>query len=124
MRSTSFTTAPGQVTIENPVPYAAIHNEGGDINTHPRVTDRLRRYAWHMAYSLSGTKGRLPKDLPEEAAKWRAIALTKKQRLNVRAHIPKRQFIGDSKELTQKINRLINESIERIKNGISALTSH
>ena len=124
MRSTSFTTAPGQVTIENPVPYAAIHNEGGDINTHPRITDRLRRYAWHMAYALSGSKGRLPKDLPEEAAKWRAIALTKKQRLNVRAHIPKRQFIGDSKELTQKINKLINESIERIKNGISALTSH
>ena len=124
MRSTSFTTAPGQVTVENPVPYAAIHNEGGDINTHPRVTDRLRRYAWHMAYSLSGSKGKLSKDLPEEAAKWRAIALTKKQRLNVRAHIPKRQFIGDSKELTQKINRLINESIERIKNGISALTSH
>lgn len=126
MRSTSFTTAPGQVTVENPVPYAALHNEGGDINTHPRVTDRLRRYAWHMAYSLAGIKGKgsLPKDIPKEAQKWRAVALTKKQKLNVHARIPKRQFMGDSRELSEKINKLINQSIERIKHGIAALTSH
>lgn len=126
MNSTSFTPSPGQVLIENPVPYAAIHNEGGDISTHPRVTDRLRRYAWHMAYSLAGVrgKGKLPKELPREAAKWRAMALTKKQRLNVRARIPKRQFIGESRELTGKITSLINQSLEKIKNGISSLASH
>lgn len=125
MRSTSFTTTPGTVTIENTVPYASIHNEGGDINTHPRVTERLRRYAWHMAYAIAGIRGKgtLPKELPREAAKWRAMALTKKQRLNVRAHIPKRQFIGESKELADKINNIINLSLQRIKNGISALTS-
>lgn len=126
MRSTSFTAAPGQVTVENPVPYASLHNEGGNINTHPRVTERLRRYAWHMAYSLAGIRGKgsLPKDLPKDAAKWRAIALTKKTRLNVRARIPKRQFIGESRELTDKINKLISQSFEKIKNGIAALTSH
>ena len=126
MRSTSFSTAPGQVTVENPVPYAAIHNEGGDINTHPRITARLRRYAWHMVYSLAGVrgKGKLPTDLPKEAEMWKGIALTRKTSLNVRAHIPKRQFMGNSHELSEKINKLINQSLERIKNGISSLTAH
>ena len=126
MRSTSFSTAPGQVTVENPVPYASIHNEGGDINTHPRITARLRRYAWHMVYSLAGVrgKGKLPHDLPKEAEMWKGIALTRKTSLNVRAHIPKRQFMGNSHELSEKINKLINQSLERIKNGISSLTAH
>jgi phage gpG-like protein len=125
MRSTSFTTQPGQVTVENPVPYASIHNEGGDISTHPRITARLRRYAWHMVYSLAGVKGKgkLPKDLPKEAEMWKGIALTKKHTLNIRAHIPKRQFMGDSKDLNQKINLLINQSIERIKQSIAQLTA-
>ena len=66
MRSIQAETAPGQVTIENPVPYAAIHNDGGDITTHPTVTERMRKYAWHMVYSLAGIKGKgkLPKELP------------------------------------------------------------
>ncbi len=46
----------GEVTIENPVPYAAIHNDGGDIP--PTVSPKMRRFVWHMAYSLAGTKGR------------------------------------------------------------------
>ncbi len=46
----------GEVTIENPVPYAAIHNDGDDIP--PTVSPKMRRFVWHMAYSLAGTKGR------------------------------------------------------------------
>lgn len=84
------------------MPYAAIHNDGGDISTHPSVTPKLRKYAWHMVYSLAASQGKLPKVLPPEAAKWKALALTKKSKLSVHAHIPLRQFIGDSKELTQK----------------------
>ncbi len=68
----------GEVTIENPVPYAAIHNDGGDIP--PTVSPKMRRFVWHMAYSLAGTKGRggaLSKDLSEEARMWKCLALTK-----------------------------------------------
>ena len=116
-------TAPGEVTVTDPVPYAAIHNEGGTLNTHPSVTPKMRRFAWAKAYSLAGVKGkgRLPKELPPEAAKWRALALTKKSKLNVTAHIPRRQFMGESRELMQKVNEIINESINRIKNGILGL---
>lgn len=46
MRSIQYSSQPGQVTVTNPVPYAAIHNNGGTINTHPSVTKRMRRFAW------------------------------------------------------------------------------
>lgn len=120
MHSIQTSTSPGRVTVENPVPYAAIHNDGGDITTHPTVTQRMRKYAWHMVYALSGKrKGEPQAELPPEAQKWKALALTKKTRLTVKAHIPQRQFIGDSKELREKVSRLIVESMERIKKLIN-----
>lgn len=123
MRSIQYEAGRGEVVISDPVPYAAIHNSGGDISTHPTVTRRMRRFAWAMAYSLAGVrgKGKLPEQLPPEAAKWRALALTKKTRLNISARIPKRQFIGDSHELRQKIGRIIKESLDKIRNGINNL---
>ena len=112
MRSIQASTAPGQVTIENPVPYAAIHNNGGDITT--TVTDKMRRYAWAMVYSLSGRRkgSSAPQQLPPEAEKWKGLALTRKNRLNI--HIPQRQFMGDSAELSQKIQREIQQAINNI----------
>lgn len=126
MRSIQASTTPGQVTVENPVPYAAIHNDGGNITTHPTVTERMRKYAWRMVYSLAGIKGKgkLPKELPAEAEKWKGLALTKKKKISVHAHIPQRQFMGDSAELRVKVNKIINESIQRIKDGIIDLSSH
>ena len=117
MRSIQASTSPGQVTIQDPVLYAAIHNDGGDITTHPTVTDRMRKYAWHMVYSLAGIKGKgkLPKELPAEADKWKGLALTRKRNVTVHAHIPQRQFMGDSAELRMKINQRITESLEYIK---------
>lgn len=111
------------VRFSSAVPYAAIHNEGGTLNTHPSVTPKMRRFAWAKVYSVAGVRGKggLPKELPPEAAKWRALALTKKSKLNVTAHIPRRQFMGESRELMQKVNEIINESINRIKNGIHSL---
>ena len=123
MRSIQASTSPGQVTIEDPVPYAAIHNDGGDITTHPTVTERMRRYAWHMVYSLAGIKGKgkLPKELPKEAEKWKGLALTRKSSITVHAHIPQRQFMGDSAELRVKVNKLIKDSIERIQSKLARL---
>lgn len=111
MRSVQAEPGRGVVTITNPVEYAAIHNEGGTVETSPTVTPRMRRMAWRKCYALAGVKGKgsLPKELPVEAAKWRALALTRKEKLHIRANIPKRQFIGDSRELREKINRMINE---------------
>lgn len=121
MNSIDAVPAPGQVTVVNPVPYATIHNEGGTVNTHPTVTPEMRRMAWAKAYSIAGVrKGeKLPKELPEEARKWRALALTKKQKLNIKVKIPQRQFIGESKELREKINKAIIDKLKEIGNGIT-----
>lgn len=126
MRSIQSSAGLGTVTIENPVPYAAIHNDGGDITTHPTITERMRKYAWRMVYSLAGVKGKgkLPKELPEDAGKWKGLALTKKTHLTIHAHIPQRQFMGDSAELRTKVNKIIQDSIQKIKDGIIALSSH
>ena len=132
MSSTQAHIGRGEVSIENPVPYAVIHNEGGTIVSNPTITPKMRKYAWAMAYKLSGRKrgstgkrgkraGGSREAIPEEAKKWMALALTKKTKLKIRAKMPKRQFIGESRELVEKVNKEVNDSIQRIKDGISTL---
>ena len=140
MSSISAQAEPGQVTVLNPVPYAAIHNEGGSITSHPTVTPKMRKFAWAKVYALSGVKRskgakgkgkgkgkskgvKLPKQLSPEAQIWKALALTKKTRLTIHANIPQRQFMGDSQELRSKIAATINESLKRIQDGITNLTN-
>lgn len=116
MRSIQFRTAPGEVVVENPVPYAGIHNEGGTVTSHPAVTEKMRRFAWAMAYKAAGAggQGTLPKELTPEAEKWKAMALTRKDHLTITAEIPRRQFMGESRELTEKVERTVQESIDAI----------
>lgn len=132
MSSTQAHIGRGEVSIENPVPYAVIHNEGGTIVSNPTITPKMRKYAWAMAYKLSGRKrgstgkrgkrtGGSKEAIPEEAKKWMALALTKKTKIKIRAKMPKRQFIGESRELVEKVNKEVNDSIQRIKDGISTL---
>ena len=132
MSSTQAHIGQGEVSIENPVPYAVIHNEGGTIVSNPTITPKMRKYAWAMAYKLSGRKrgstgkrgkrtGSDKEAIPEEAKKWMALALTKKTKIKIRAKMPKRQFIGESRELMQKVSKEVNDSIQRIKDGISTL---
>ena len=115
-RSIQAEPSPGQVRITNPVPYAAIHNFGGTITTHPTVTKKMRSFAWAKFYSLAGVKkgGKIPKELPPEAERWRALALTKKAKLNITAEIPQRQFMGDSEELRKKIDDVILKTLLQI----------
>nr|DAN24889.1 MAG TPA: tail morphogenesis protein [Caudoviricetes sp.] len=121
MNSIDVVGAPGQVTVVNPVPYARIHNEGGTIHSQPTITPKMRKMAWAKAYSVARVSkgGKLPKDLPEEARKWRALALTKKEKLNIKIKMPRRQFIGESKELRVKINQIIINKLKEISNGIN-----
>ena len=109
-----------RVKVSNEVPYAAIHNEGGTINTHPTVTPEMRKMAWARAYAIAGIKvkgkkkKKLPKELPVEARKWKALALTKKTKLDIRATIPQRRFLGESAELSKRINDKTEEVITKI----------
>lgn len=107
MHSIQSTTGPGTVTVENPVPYAQVHNDGAKIP----VTKKMKKYAWFKFYSLSGFKKGHKKDkVPPEAEVWKGLALTKKKTLT----IPQRQFMGDSAELRTKVSKAIQESLNYI----------
>lgn len=110
-----------RVKIVNDVPYAAIHNWGGE--TSPAVTPKMRRFAWAMYYQAAGkpkkgTKGRKSAGnapsgaLTPEAQMWRGLALTKKKHLRIK--IPKRQFIGPSRELEERIRADVETQIEAV----------
>lgn len=100
-----------RVTVSNDLPYAAVHNQGGTVS--PTVTPKMRRFAWYMYYKSSkGQKGKKKspaQSVSPQAEFWRNLALTRKTRLSVK--IPKRQFIGESAELKQRINEKIEQEI-------------
>lgn len=112
-----------RVTVSNDLPYAPVHNWGGQVN--PTVTPRMRRFAWAMYYNAQGGKKKAtggkrkpkkgksaPKVETPSAQFWKGMALTKKKKLHVR--IPQRQFIGESQELNQRINERIESELNQI----------
>lgn len=95
-----------KVAVGTEVPYAAIHNEGGDIV----VTARMKRFFWAKYRETNGgTWKRNEKN--EEAEFWKTLALKK---VGSVIHIPQRKFIGESQELTDKINTTIEDEINKI----------
>jgi phage gpG-like protein len=117
MLSTRYMTAPGAALIINDVDYASIHNDGGVINSHPTVTTKMRKFAWAKYFeAMGGTKETKGMTIPEDAAKWKRMALTKKTKLDIKITMPKRQFIGESKELSEKLNAKLEKELEKILN--------
>lgn len=76
-----------RVKVRSDLIYAAIHNWGGTI-----IQQRTRK---------KGGKGNKSLGLPKR----------------VTIVIPQRQFLGDSKELDEKINRTIDNELEKIINN-------
>lgn len=70
--------------------YAAIHNFGGKV----RITKRSRKFFWAM-FKKTGLQ------------EWKNLALTKKTSFN----IPKREYLGDSKKLADKLERRILKEV-------------
>lgn len=110
-----------RVKIMNDVPYAPVHNWGGE--TSPTVTPKMRRFAWAMYYqaggkSRGGTKEHKSAEKGQDAGlspaaqMWRGLALTKKTKLKIK--IPQRQFIGQSRELEERIHADVETQIESV----------
>ena len=90
----------------------------------------MRRFAWAKYYQASGKakkaatgkrkgkkKGSAANNEPQEnqeALKWKRLALTKKKKLRIK--IPQLQFIGESRELSEKIDRKMENEIRNILN--------
>ena len=113
-KSIAYTPERGAVTIYSNVKYAAIHNEGGTIVSHPRITPKMRRFAWAKYYEAGGGKSGQKGRETGDAAMWKAMALTKKSTLTVKAKIPKRQFMGPSSDLDSAVKQIITTEVSKI----------
>lgn len=113
-RSIQSRTTENSITFFTNEPYAAIHNEGGEIV----VTAKMKRYFWHKYYEATGAFGR-KKDgsrsndkrtlqLSEEAEFWKFMAL-KKAGTTIR--IPRRRFLGTSPEVEKAVRKIIEDNI-------------
>jgi phage gpG-like protein len=113
MNSIRYIPGDAQVTVTNKVVYASVHNEGGVIQSHPTVTKKMRKFAWAKFYEITGgAQAGVP--VPAAAQKWRAMALTKKTKLDIHTLMPKRQFMGESKELNDKIRAKFESKLSEI----------
>ena len=118
--SINYTPGIGKVKISNNLVYAPAHNWGE--NLHPTVTAKMRRFAWAKYYQSGGGKkkagnatGGGENTESPEASKWKGLALTKKTKLDIK--MPQRQFLGESKELDEKIGNKIEMETRKILNS-------
>ncbi len=88
------------------VKYARTHNEG--LTVHPRVTEKMRKFAWAKYYKASKSR---KKDNCNNPALWKGIALTKNSRLTIK--IPKRQFMGNSPHFRRWLINEINIYLDK-----------
>jgi len=113
-RSIKSRTTENSIVFYTDFPYAAIHNEGGDIV----VTPKMKRFFWAKYYEATGSFGRKKngekrKDkrtnqLSSEADFWQAMALMK---VGKKITIPKRQFLGTSPEVENTVREIIEDNL-------------
>lgn len=115
-RSIRAVSDANSVTFSSDLPYAAIHNYGGEI----QVTARMKRYFWHKYYETVGGFGRkkngqLRQDkrnanLGEAAELYKHMALMK---VGSKITIPRRRFLGYSPEIEKAVTDVIEDNLEQ-----------
>lgn len=89
------------ITWQSSLPYASIHNSGGEIT----VTSKMKKFFWAMFYK-NGGKVLKEDDLSTEAKQWKYLAMIK---VGTKLKIPKRKFIGDHPQVHQSIQDVFND---------------
>lgn len=100
------------VSWSSSLPYASIHNEGGEIE----VTAKMKSFFWAMFYKASGAAGKgkseRSKRLSAEAQQWKNLALMK---IGSKMKIEQRQFIGDHPVVRQRIEDVIGINMKELE---------
>lgn len=104
------------ITFSSSLPYAAIHNEGGEIT----VTAKMKKFFWAKHYEASGgskelIRGKKKERLTAEATFWKNMALMK---LGSKIKIEKRQFIGDHSQINSIVNKVVSNNTKELENYI------
>jgi len=108
-RSISHRVSGRTITFVSHLPYARIHNDGGEI----KVTAKMKKFFWAMYRKNSvrikkrKTDGQVTsatRKFSEDAEFWKSLALKK---VGSTIKIPQRQFIGWGKEPRQRVERMV-----------------
>lgn len=120
-RSIHSRTSASSVTFVSDLPYAAVHNEGGEI----KVTRRMKAFFWHKYYEATGSFSRGKDGSPRrdkrnlrlstEAEFWKAMAL---MRVGAVIRIPRRRFLGTSPEVEQAVKTIIEDNLTQYFNQL------
>lgn len=102
------------ITFYSNLPYAGIHNEGGEI----KVTARMKKFFWHKYYEASGSLGyrkngslrrnKRNRQLTTEAEFWKLMALMKEGKT---IKMPRRQFLGMAPEVEKEVRDIIERNL-------------
>lgn len=114
-RSVRSRTTENSITFYTDLPYAAIHNDGGEII----VTHRMKNYFWFKYYEAVGSFGRKKngerrndkrtRQLSTEADFYKAMALKK---VGSKIVIPRRRFLGAGPEVERIVREIIEENLD------------
>ena len=113
-QSISSRSTENSITFFSTLPYAAIHNDGGEI----KVTRKMKAFFWHKYYEATGSFGRKKNgerrndkrtvQLSTEAEFWKFMALMKEGKS---IKIPRRRFFGASPEVEKVVKEIIEENL-------------
>ena len=91
------------------LPYAAIHNEGGEIT----VTPQMIKFFWAMCYkasnAMSGGNSQRNTKLSNKAAIWKALTLMKP---GSKIKMPERRFVGAHPVVDGAVERVVDENVQ------------
>ena len=111
-----------KIAFSNSLPYASIHNEGGEIT----VTKKMKSYFWAMFYQASGgisfsiktkaaAKTKKNAALSIEAQQFKALALMP---IGKKIKIPSRRMIGDHPRIKEVISGVIDQNLKDLNDII------
>lgn len=103
-------TSEMSIFFENAVPYAKIHNEGGELT----ITTKMKKYFWAKHIEAKNAKNSI------EAEQFKAMAL---KPIGSKIIIPKRQFIGNHPKVREAIERAVNDNLATLNEGIEQILS-
>lgn len=118
-RSVKSRTTDDSITFYTDLPYAAIHNDGGEMV----VTEKMKRFFCHKYYEATGSFGRKKngerrndkrtRQLSTEADFWRFMAL---KRAGTTIRIPRRRFLGTGPEVERIVREIIEDNLNEYFN--------
>lgn len=103
------------ITWHSSLPYASLHNEGGEIT----VTEKMKAFFWAMHLKTAGAakgKGARAQRFSVEAAQWKALALKK---VGSKIKVEQRQFIGDHPQVRRSIEAVWNGNLGEFEKYIN-----